>query len=116
MPTAAKSNNPKSAAKKSQYQSKLSVCVSVISMDVVDRLLISERGSYELVALGHSAWSHCVFMSVKLSSYPSFVSLIRVATKSDRQNSRIIQGCFKDLFMIFKDVETLRKCGVVAPI
>ena len=30
----------------------------------------------------------------------------RVATKSDRQNSRIIQGCFKDLFVIFKDVKT----------
>ncbi len=40
----------------------------------------------------------------------------RVATKFDRQNSRIIQGCFKDLFMIFKDVKTLRKCRVAAPI
>ncbi len=28
----------------------------------------------------------------------------RVATKFHRQNARIIQGCFKDLFMIFKDV------------
>ncbi len=40
----------------------------------------------------------------------------RVATKFDRQNSRIIQGCFKDLFVIFKDVKTSRKCRVAAPI
>ncbi len=38
----------------------------------------------------------------------------RVATKFDRQNSRTVQGCFKDLFMIFKDVKTLRKRCVAA--
>ncbi len=38
----------------------------------------------------------------------------RVATKFDRQNSR--QGCFKELFMIFKDVKMLRKCRVAASI
>ena len=42
--------------------------------------------------------------------------IYRVATKFDRQNSRIIQGCFKDLFVIFKDVTTWRKCRVAAPI
>ncbi len=40
----------------------------------------------------------------------------RVATKFDRQNPRIIQGCFKDILVIFKDVKTLRKCRVAAPI
>ena len=40
----------------------------------------------------------------------------RVATKLDRQNSRIIQGGFKDLFVIFKDVKTLRKCHVAVSI
>ncbi len=40
----------------------------------------------------------------------------RVDTKFDGQNSSIIQGCFKDLFMIFKDVKMLRKCRVAARI
>ena len=31
---------------------------------------------------------------------------IRVTTKFQRQNSRIIQGYFKDLSMIFKDLKT----------
>ncbi len=40
-PNAEKSNNPKSAAKKSHYQSSVFVCVSVISSaDEVDQLLI----------------------------------------------------------------------------
>ncbi len=41
LPSAAKSNDPKSVAKKSHYQSKVFVCVSVISSaDAVDRPLI----------------------------------------------------------------------------
>ncbi len=44
------------------------------------------------------------------------LSINRVATKFDRQNSRIIQGCLKDLLVIFKDAKTLRKCRVAAPI
>ena len=40
----------------------------------------------------------------------------RVATKFGRQNSSIIQGFFKDIFVIFKDVKMARKCRVAAPI
>ncbi len=43
-------------------------------------------------------------------------TLCRVATKFYRRNSRIIQGYFKDLFAIFKDVQTHMKCCVAAPI
>ncbi len=43
LPSAAKSNDPKSMAKESHYQSKVFVCVSVISSaDAVDRPLINE--------------------------------------------------------------------------
>ena len=45
LPSAAKSNNPKSVAKESHYQSKVFVCVSVTSgADAVDQLLI-DNGS-----------------------------------------------------------------------
>ena len=47
----------------------------------------------------------------------------RVATKFDRQNSRIIQGCFKDIFVIFntdipnfkiklKDLSRISRIGI----
>ena len=36
--------------------------------------------------------------------------------KFNRQNSRIIQGFFKDLFLIFKDMKKMRKCCVAAPV
>ncbi len=57
----------------------------------------------------NSSPPHCYLMRTFYRKWSGTLS--RLTTKFPRRNSRIIQGCFKDLYMIFKDVKIQRVIG-----